>query len=293
MDHQRGKRQVSEVTTTPVAIKHTLVNFRYLQFHCTDSGRRLGGYLCGSYCVSLAYDVRAKYVFVGDFSGQITVCKLDAQGGVTFVNSLKGHKGSVQSLCWDGELGWLFSGSYDASVFVWDIAGRKGTVYELHGHRHKVTAVKYIAARNRLLSASEDSHLVSWDLSVRRDESSDWAESDTCQLCSRPFFWNFRAMYDQKQFGITRQHHCRRCGRAVCAGCSNKNSPLPLKGHEFPVRVCEDCYIKIEDRERKSQAEFFDIKHVIKNFDLDLENKLMLTVGQDRLVKLWKVPDIV
>ena len=29
-------------------------------------------------------------------------------------------------------------GSYDSSIFVWDIAGRKGTVYELHGHRNKV-----------------------------------------------------------------------------------------------------------------------------------------------------------
>ena len=39
-------------------------------------------------------------------------------------------------------------------------------------------------------------------------QTSDWAESDNCQLCSKPFFWNFRAMYDQKQLGM-RQHHCR------------------------------------------------------------------------------------
>ena len=41
----------------------------------------------------------------------------------------------------------------------------------------------------------------------------------------------------------------RKCGKAVCASCSTKTSPLPLKGHEFAVRVCEDCFIKITDDE--------------------------------------------
>ena len=36
---------------------------------------------------------------------------------------------------------WLYSGSFDCSVFVWDIGGRRGTVYELHGHRSKVKRV--------------------------------------------------------------------------------------------------------------------------------------------------------
>ena len=39
---------------------------------------------------------------------------------------------------------WLYSGSFDCSVFVWDIGGRKGTVYELHGHRSKVERVLII-----------------------------------------------------------------------------------------------------------------------------------------------------
>ena len=39
---------------------------------------------------------------------------------------------------------WLYSGSFDCSVFVWDIGGRKGTVYELHGHRSKVERVLMI-----------------------------------------------------------------------------------------------------------------------------------------------------
>ena len=42
-------------------------------------------------------------------------------------------------------------------------------------------------------------------------------------------------MYDQKQVGL-RQHHCRRCGKAVCDYCSSKRSVLTDKGHEYPVR---------------------------------------------------------
>lgn len=59
-----------------------------------------------------------------------------------------------------------------------------------------------------LMSTGEDSTLVLWNMNVHRSETADWAESDTCQLCNRPFYWNFKAMYDQKQLGL-RQHHCR------------------------------------------------------------------------------------
>ena len=52
--------------------------------------------------------------------------------------TLQGHSGSIRCLAWDGVKNWLYSGSYDSSVFVWDIGGRRGTVYELHGHRSKV-----------------------------------------------------------------------------------------------------------------------------------------------------------
>ena len=83
---------------------------RNFQFHCTESGRRLGGYNCPSWCTSLAYDEAARYVFVGDQAGSITVLKLD-ENGVKFVNTLKGHNGSVQTLFWESVNGWLFSGT--------------------------------------------------------------------------------------------------------------------------------------------------------------------------------------
>ena len=123
----------------------------------------------------------------------------------------------------------------------------------------QVTSLVYSAAHRRLVSAGEDSRLVCWDMAASRLETPDWASSDTCQLCSRPFFWNLRAMYDQKQMGL-RQHHCRRCGKAVCDYCSAKRTVLTDRGHEYPVRVCEECHINVTEAEKKPMANFFDTR---------------------------------
>ena len=64
----------------------------------------------------------------------------------------------------------MLTGSYDSSVFVWDIGGRKGTVYELNGHRGKVNTVTYVPSAKSLLSTSEDSNLVIWNMTVHRTE---------------------------------------------------------------------------------------------------------------------------
>lgn len=45
------------------------------------------------------------------------------------------------------------------------------------------------------------------------------------------------------------QHHCRKCGQAVCGKCSSKRSTIPLMGFEFEVRVCDSCHESITDEE--------------------------------------------
>ena len=45
------------------------------------------------------------------------------------------------------------------------------------------------------------------------------------------------------------QHHCRKCGQAVCARCSSKHSTFPLMGFEFQVRVCDSCFDTIKEEE--------------------------------------------
>lgn len=40
-------------------------------------------------------------------------------------------------------------------------------------------------------------------MSASRRETPAWQDADTCNLCHKPFFWNLRAMIDQKQLGTT------------------------------------------------------------------------------------------
>uniref|UniRef100_A0A1E1XGQ0 Putative rho/rac guanine nucleotide exchange factor/faciogenital dysplasia protein 3 n=1 Tax=Amblyomma aureolatum TaxID=187763 RepID=A0A1E1XGQ0_9ACAR len=50
-----------------------------------------------------------------------------------------------------------------------------------------------------------------------------------CQLCTSGFTFTHR------------RHHCRACGKVVCAACSSHRLPLPYLGDK-PVRTCDDCF---------------------------------------------------
>lgn len=174
----------------------------------------------------MKFDSLSRHCFVGDYAGQITMLKLQ-QSGASLVTVLKGHTASVRSLFWSDGPQLLFSGSADNSVIVWDLGGRRGTTYELQGHQNKVSALNYSKNTQELISAGEDSVIVLWKVSespsaawnwetfsrsqinCMRKAAPDWVESDTCQLCAKPFFWNLKAMFEQKALGVNRQHHCR------------------------------------------------------------------------------------
>ena len=55
------------------------------------------------------------------------------------------------------------------------------------------------------------------------------AMSDHCQVCNSIFS------------GSNRRHHCRHCGRIVCAPCSKAQMPIPKFGVTKPTRVCGEC----------------------------------------------------
>ena len=40
------------------------------------------------------------------------------------------------------------------------------------------------------------------------------------------------------------KHHCRACGMGVCSKCSESRRPVPSKGWDHPVRVCDQCASK-------------------------------------------------
>ena len=263
---------------------------KYFQWHCSETGRRLAGYQTNAWCTSLQYDTRSKYVFVGDYSGQIAVLKLITN---TFeeITTLRGHTGSVRCLAWDEERSLLFSGSFDQSIIVWDIGGQQGTAFELQGHHDKVQTMIYCAVSKQLLSSGDDCMLVLWNMDIKRQETPQWVESDACQKCESPFFWNVKAMWQMKTIGV-RQHHCRKCGKAVCAKCSKSKSTLPILGFEYDVRVCDDCLETITDDDRAPMATFHDVKQSVVCMDLDVTKKVLLTVGKDSIMKLWDVTSV-
>ncbi|CAJ0917855.1 unnamed protein product [Ranitomeya imitator] len=120
----------------------------------------------------------------------------------------------------------------------------------------------------------------------------EWLDSDSCQKCDQPFFWNFKQMWDSKKIGL-RQHHCRKCGKAVCGKCSSKRSTIPLMGFEFDVRVCDGCYESITDEQRAPTATFHNSKHNIVHVHFDPTRVWLLTSGTDKVIKLWDMTPVV
>ncbi|XP_061774156.1 WD repeat and FYVE domain-containing protein 2 isoform X1 [Nerophis ophidion] len=205
-----------------------------LTWHCSESSQHLGEYHTASWVTAIQFDVETRHAFVGDHSGQVTILKLD-QDTCSLVTTFKGHTGHVTALCWDPSQRVLFSGSSDKSIIMWDIGGHKGTAIELQGHSDRVQGLCYASHTRQLMSCSADGAMVIWNMDVSRQETPEWQDSDSCQKCEQPFFWNFKQMWDCKKIGL-RQHHCRKCGQALCNRCSSKRSTIPLMGFEFQPR---------------------------------------------------------
>ncbi|KAJ8301827.1 hypothetical protein KUTeg_020814 [Tegillarca granosa] len=70
------------------------------------------------------------------------------------------------------------------------------------------------------------------------------------------------------EFTVTwRRHHCRACGRVVCANCSDNRAPLEYLRNK-PARVCDDCFEKLhEDFEKKAGGSSVEV--VPDNIDQD------------------------
>uniref|UniRef100_A0A3Q3SQV3 WD repeat and FYVE domain containing 2 n=1 Tax=Mastacembelus armatus TaxID=205130 RepID=A0A3Q3SQV3_9TELE len=245
-------------------------------WHCSESGQQLGTYRTTAWVSGLQFDVETRHAFVGDQSGQVTILKLE-QDSCSLVTTFKGHTGNVTALCWDPVQRVLFSGSSDHSIIMWDIGGRKGTAIELQGHK---------------ITFSQETKYKKCVADVFFEQTPEWLDSDSCQKCEQPFFWNFKQMWDSKKIGL-RQHHCRKCGQAVCGKCSSKRSTIPLMGFEFEVRVCDSCHESITDEDRAPTATFHDSKHSIVYMHYEPTAGNLLTSGTDKVIKLWDMTPVV
>ncbi|XP_038051172.1 WD repeat and FYVE domain-containing protein 2-like isoform X1 [Patiria miniata] len=297
--HQSRVTDVSFSVLTELVL--SLGRDKYFQWHCSESGRRLGGYKLDAWGTALQFDEETKHAFIADYSGQITVLKV-MDSGHQVITTLKGHsvpflffrldKGSTRCLAWDAENKLLFSGSFDQSIIVWDIGGQKGTAFELQGHTGKVESVCYSARSKQLFSAGDDNNIVVWNMAAKRQETPEWEESDCCQKCSSPFFWNFKEMWTNKTLGV-RQHHCRKCGHALCDKCTPERSTLPAFGFEFEVRICKECADTLTDADRAPMASFYDSKHAVVSMHLDDVKGQLVTCGTDKVIKLWDVSTVI
>ncbi|NXR14602.1 WDFY1 protein, partial [Semnornis frantzii] len=242
------------------------------------------------------YDHETRHAFVGDYSGQITLLKLE-QNTCSVITTLKGHEGSITSLWWDPVQRLLFSGASDHSIIMWDIGGRKGRTLLLQGHQYVTVSHSSCMFCNEHRQPEQQalnacSKFNNFDVGFFIKAAPQWLESDSCQKCEQPFFWNIKQMWDTKTLGL-RQHHCRKCGQAVCGKCSTKRSSYPIMGFEFQVRVCDSCFESIKDEDRTSLATFHEGKHNISHMSMDISRGLMVTCGSDRIVKIWDMTPVV
>jgi len=284
-----------KVTSVYYSLEHDWVlstgKDKYFAFHSTDNARRIGSYSASSPTTAIVYDTPSRHCFVGDESGNITFLKL-TDSGCEFKANLNGHESTISSLSWDAEKKFLFSASHDKTIICWDIGGQKGTTYDLQGHRDRVQSIIYLPLSRQLMSASDDGFIVVWDMKAKRLESPQWKESDWCEFCKKPFFWNVKAMWESKIVG-KRQHHCRRCGAAGCDECTREKVQLPILGHEFPVRVCNNCAASVKDDEKVSLATFHEAKHGVLCMSYDEQRRYLLTVGFDRSIKVWDISAVI
>lgn len=271
-------------------------------WHCSESGDKIGSFILENPLVSLDFDEGSRHVFIGDSVGTISMYRLQDGGNRQTITSFTGHSAPINALVWDSLGGTLFSASDDYQVVEWDIAGKRGTAYELSAHTNRVTSLAFAATKKLLFTASEDCKFGAWDIAKGiRVETKPWLEADSCQICTTPFIWNVKEMWERRCVG-SRQHHCRCCGRAVCDSCSANKSTLPPLGFETEVRMCKECYndrIKnvsdsAKDKLLQPLAFFHDSRHPIRKIDIDESpsRRRMLTLGKDRVIKLWDISQV-
>ncbi|KAL1489873.1 hypothetical protein ABEB36_013801 [Hypothenemus hampei] len=59
-----------------------------------------------------------------------------------------------------------------------------------------------------------------------------WTPNDECIECT---------LCKQAFSNVLPLHHCRDCGKGICDNCSKFRKPVPLRGWNSPVRVCDAC----------------------------------------------------
>lgn len=94
-----------------------------------------------------------------------------------------------------------------------------------------------------------------------------WLDGDACSKCYSAFGM------------IMRKHHCRNCGQVFCDKCSSKSCPIPKYGMNDDVRVCDDCFDKLNTTKPLSRAPEA-VSNIPKDFGKAIPTKASAPVGK-------------
>lgn len=261
-----------------------------LTWNNSDNGQLVGSVELKSVTNCSCIDDITGCVFVGEDSGTIQFFNIsDYSANVPMKSSeLSRHKAGVTRVEWDCKQGRLFSCGADQKIIVWNISHQRGIYYELVGQLSEPIGASMDPLLG-LISCYQNGCVILWDVDKQYWEVAPvWQESDSCQRCNEHFFWDFRQMWTRKRIGV-RQHHCRRCGRAICHNCSRSLTMLPAFGFEIPIRVCVDCNLATTPSEKTSLSRFGNIQGTITYMDYDHATKRLLTVCKDKTISVVEV----
>ena len=78
--------------------------------------------------------------------------------------------------------------------------------------------------------------------------------------------------------------------RTLSLGWFKLHSLLLLSVPTCRVRLCKDCFSGLTPRDLAPRATFHDSKHQISGVFLEETRRRLLTVGRDRVIKVWDLP---
>ncbi len=157
---------------------------------------------------------------------------------VSFTNQLLSGSGSLSSIssAASHHLSPHTSGGYDSSSGLNQIAsaipGLGGGLTGSSAANNDVMVRKVTETVQETISMIGYATKYPLDMLKESARPSYWKpdqECVKCSLCSKEFC------------DLLPLHHCRSCGNGVCAVCSPHLRPVPARGWETPVRVCNNC----------------------------------------------------